>query len=127
MMIITKILANNLITVNFHPIEETSNNSSGILILLLEHIKIKIFEILPPLFSNIPATGSKAYNGTAVTDPRRIEIQIPRIPDFLPIILIIISFSTQTSSKPIQIKTGVNIIMKFVKYFTVNPNDFIPD
>ena len=114
------------IRVNCKPIDETSNNNKGILMLVQEQIKIRTFDNLLPFFKSIPATGNKAYSGTAVTTPKKKDTKIPAAPDCSPIILCMASFFTQTSSKPIQMKTGVNISKKFINIFPVKAKDLIP-
>ena len=101
-------------TVNFHPIDETSNNSKGILILVHEHMKSKTLEILLPFFRSMPAIGSNAYNGTAVTIPKSKDKSMPFRPDSFPVTLVMISLFTQTSSKPTIIKMGTRENMKLM-------------
>ena len=57
----------NLVIMNFHPIEEASNKSIGILVVDHAPIKIKTFENLLPLCRSTPAIGKAAYNGPYIS------------------------------------------------------------
>lgn len=122
----TNILTTNLVNVNFHPNEDTSNSNNGIRMLAHEQMKIKTFVMRLPFFNIIPATGRSAYNGTAVITPKRKAIKIPRMPDLSPRILIILSLSTHISSKPTHIKTGVNMNTKLIRFLLVKERDSKP-
>lgn len=108
-MMTTNIFSTKVARVYFHPKEDAKKSSNGILILVYEHKNTKTLESLLPFFNSIPATGNKAYRGTAVTNPNKKATIIPSAPDFSPMILISVSRSTQTSSSPMHIKMGVRI------------------
>lgn len=57
------------VIMNFHPIEDASNNSIGVLVVRQALIKIKTLENLLPLFMRTPATGAAGYNGPAAAEP----------------------------------------------------------
>jgi len=116
----------NLVKVNRHPNDDISKSNRGIRIFVLAHRKINTFEMRLPFFSNIPPTGNSAYRGTAVTTPSSRAVITPLKPDFSPIILTIVSRSTHTSSKPIQIKIGVSRNKKLRKLLTVKFRALFP-
>lgn len=91
---------------NFHPIEEASNNSMGILVVDHAPIKINTLVNLLPFCKRTPATGKAAYKGPAEAEPKKNAIKTPRNPDFSPINFIIVSRCTHTSNSPSRINMG---------------------
>lgn len=104
-----------LADVNFNPIKRVSKMRRGILRFDEAPMKTSTLESLLPFFKSILATGSTAYRGKAVSIPIIKEMIIPFTPEPLPIIFIIVFFSSHTSIRPVQRNTGKIAIRKVLR------------